>query len=150
MASPKLEHYLRASRKRSGLSQTELAYLLGATTRNQVSRYERQRHVPPLRVALALEALFGTPVSELFPGIYGSAEKELRRRARELAHRFRAPGEKPNCRAAAQKLQWLVDRCAEHPATWQTKTKGSSQSTQEAAASDSSSSTVRTGSSIGE
>lgn len=112
MLPSKLEHYLRASRKRSGLSQSELAYLLGSKTRNQVSRYERRSHVPPLRVALALQALFGTPVSELFPGTYQSAKTDLRRRARALARKLRALAENPDSRAPAEKLQWLVDRCA--------------------------------------
>src|SRR5271155_4118680 len=89
MATSKLDHYLRACRKRSGLSQREVGFLLGAKTRAQVSRYER-RHSPPLRTALAFEAPFGAPVAEIFAGIRESAEKELRRRARTLARELRA------------------------------------------------------------
>jgi transcriptional regulator with XRE-family HTH domain len=112
MASPKLEHYLRACRKRSGLSQREVGYLLGSRTRAQVSLYERH-HAPPLRTALAFEALFGTPVSEIFFGMRKSAEKELKRRARSLALELRAQDGKRNSRVTSQKLQWLVDHCTE-------------------------------------
>ena len=112
MASPKLEHYLRACRKRSGLSQREVGYLLGAKTKAQVSLYERQ-HAPPLRTALAFEALFGAPVSEIFAGMRESVEKELKRRARSLASELQAQDGKRNPRVTSQKLQWLVDHCAE-------------------------------------
>jgi DNA-binding XRE family transcriptional regulator len=112
MASQKLEHYLRTCRKRSGLSQGEVAYLLGSSTRTKVSRYERGRYVPTLRTALVFEALFGTPVSEIFAGLHQSAEKELRRRARALASVLRTYDGKRNPRLNAQKLKWLVENSA--------------------------------------
>jgi len=115
MASPKLEHYLRACRKRSGLTQTDVAYLLGSKTRAQVSRYERRWNAPTLRTALAFEALFGTPVSEIFAGMYESVDEELKRRARELTLESQAQNGKRDQRVSAQKLQWLVDRCANQP-----------------------------------
>lgn len=108
MSPQKLENYLRTCRKRSGLTQDDIAYLLGSDDRTQVSRYERRRHAPGLRTALALEALFGAPVSEMFAGVYESVEKELKHRARKLAADLRR--ENKNRRATAQKLQWLVDR----------------------------------------
>jgi transcriptional regulator with XRE-family HTH domain len=111
MASPKLEHYLRTCRKRSGLSQSEVAYLLGARSKNQVSRYERRSHATPLRAALLFEALYGAPVSEMFAGVYESVRKELKRRARELAREFQAQDGKRNRRVRTQKLQWLVEHC---------------------------------------
>jgi hypothetical protein len=43
MATPKLENYLRAYRKKSGLTQRGLAFLLGWQNGGQVSRYERRR-----------------------------------------------------------------------------------------------------------
>src|ERR1700675_2789858 len=115
MASQKLEHYLRACRRRSGLSQGEVAYLLGSKTRNQVYRYERRQQAPPLRAALAFQALFGTSVSEIFPGVYESVQKELKRRARELALGLQTQNGKRNHRVTAQKLQWLVDHSANKP-----------------------------------
>src|SRR2546421_227517 len=53
MASPRLENYLRTYRKRSGLTQREVAFLLGSKNGAQLSRYEKQRRLPPLRTALA-------------------------------------------------------------------------------------------------
>lgn len=80
-----------------------------------MSCYERRRHAPPLRAALAFEALFGTSVSEIFPGVYESVQKELKRRAGELALELQTQDGKRNHRVAAQKMQWLVDHSANKP-----------------------------------
>ena len=84
MATHKLANYIRAYRKKSGLSQREVAYLLGCDTGAQVSRYERRRRMPPVQTALACQAVFGTPVADLFAGTYETAAKEVKRRAQKL------------------------------------------------------------------
>ncbi|MBI4469801.1 MAG: helix-turn-helix transcriptional regulator [Acidobacteria bacterium] len=81
MPTRKLPNYLRTYRKRAGLSQDEIAFLLGARSGAKVSRYERFRREPSLRTALAYESVFRIPVRELFAGIYEEAElKTLKRR----------------------------------------------------------------------
>jgi transcriptional regulator with XRE-family HTH domain len=82
--SRKLPNYLLAHRKRFGLTQDETAFLLGVKSGAKVSRYERLGRVPSLKTALALQALFGVPVAELFAGIYEQVEKETSERARIL------------------------------------------------------------------
>jgi transcriptional regulator with XRE-family HTH domain len=84
MAIHKLENYLRMYRKRSGLSQDEVAYLLGGKSGTIASRYERFRRTPSLETALACEAIYGVPVKELFAGVSARAERLVRRRARFL------------------------------------------------------------------
>jgi transcriptional regulator with XRE-family HTH domain len=84
MATHKLANYIRAYRKKSGLSQREVAYLLGCDTGAQVSRYERRRRMPPAQTALACQAVFGTPVADFFAGSYETAAKEVKRRAQKL------------------------------------------------------------------
>ena len=49
MATHKLENYLRTYRKRSGLTQREVAFLVGCRNGAQVSRYERRREAAPAR-----------------------------------------------------------------------------------------------------
>src|SRR2546422_3095102 len=90
MSTHKLENYLRAYRKRSGLTQREVAFLLGCENGAQVSRYEKRRRVPPLRMALACEAVFGVPVAELFAGMRGGVAKEIGKRLLELRSRLQA------------------------------------------------------------
>jgi transcriptional regulator with XRE-family HTH domain len=80
----KLPHYLRIERRRAGLSQTDIAVLLGVRTASKISRYERGRRLPPLKTALAYEAILGKPIAELFAGTFAPIEGEVQRRARSL------------------------------------------------------------------
>lgn len=66
MATP-LPSYLKAYRQRSGLTQTELAALLGFDAPVNISRYERGIREPHLEAALALELLFDARTIDLFP-----------------------------------------------------------------------------------
>jgi transcriptional regulator with XRE-family HTH domain len=86
--SEKLSNYLKAERKRTGLSQKEVAFLLGCTSGAKVSRYERFHREPTLRTALAYEALFHVPVAELFAGMAEETQRDTRRRARRLTRRL--------------------------------------------------------------
>ena|SRR5205085_8096576 len=86
--SRKLQNYLRTYRKRFGLSQKELAFLLGVKGSEKISRYEKFQQVPNLKTALMLQALLGAPVSELFAGIYEQAEREASKRARALMRKM--------------------------------------------------------------
>jgi transcriptional regulator with XRE-family HTH domain len=82
--SRKLPHYLRIERRRAGLSQTDIAALLGVRTASKISRYEHGRRLPPLKTALAYEAILGKPIAELFGGMSRVIEGEVQRRARSL------------------------------------------------------------------
>lgn len=87
MTSTKLPNYLRSNRKRLGLSQDEVAFLLGAQKGVKVSRYETFAREPSLGTALAFEAILKRPVSELFAGLYQKVDREVMARAKALAHR---------------------------------------------------------------
>ena len=68
MASRKLPNYIRPHRKRLGLSQQDVAFLLGWEDASQPSRYEHSLRIPALRTALALAVIFQVPVYDLFSG----------------------------------------------------------------------------------
>jgi transcriptional regulator with XRE-family HTH domain len=111
MPPQKLDNYLLTFRKRSGLTQREVAFLFGCENGAQVSRYEKRRRLPPLETALACEAVFGAPVSELFAGVRDAARKEVYRRLLLLKSRLEAnPGKGSEARMTAQKLRWLAER----------------------------------------
>ena len=113
MATHKLENYLRTYRKRSGLTQREVAFLVGCRNGAQVSRYEKRRRLPPLRTALACEAAFGVPVSALFAGLRDVAGKAVGERLGALKSKLEtSPAQGRDARLAALKLRWLVER---HP-----------------------------------
>ncbi len=84
MASQRLPNYLRTFRKRSTLSQDDVAYLLGTDDGAKVCRYERFVQEPRLRTALACEIIFQKPISELFPGVFAEIEKQVKARAKKL------------------------------------------------------------------
>lgn len=86
--SRKLQNYLRTHRKRFGLSQKELCFLLGVKSGEKISRYEMFHLVPNLQTALAFQAIFGVPVAELFAGLYEQTEKETSKRARMLMRKM--------------------------------------------------------------
>lgn len=111
MATRKLENYLRTYRKKSGLAQSEVAFLLGCRNGAYISRYEKRKRVPTLRTALACEAIFGVPVAELFAGIRESVSKQVGKRLRELTSKLETKGGKgAQALATAQKLGWIGDR----------------------------------------
>jgi len=87
MASPQLPNYLLSHRKRLALSQDEVAFLLGAESGAKVCRYERFAREPGLQTALAYQAVFRRPVSELFGGLYREIEKKVASRAMTLLER---------------------------------------------------------------
>lgn len=84
MSAP-LESYLRTYRKRSGLFQNDVAFLLGNQSGTKVSRYERRTRRPTLETALAYEAIFRVPVAELFAGLSQKVENRVQERARLMA-----------------------------------------------------------------
>src|SRR5262245_45414563 len=85
---PKLKNYLRSYRLRWGLTQTELAYLVGLLSGTTISRIERHLQKPSLLIALACHAIFGIPPVELFPAVFGEVEEDVMRRAYGLYERL--------------------------------------------------------------
>lgn len=71
-----------------GLSQKDVAFILGYLSGTKISRHERYLREPCLRTALAYEALFQVPMRELFAGIYEEVAAEVEGRARQLAERL--------------------------------------------------------------
>lgn len=103
----KLPHYLRTYRRRIGLSQDEVAFLLGGQAGTTVSRHERLSRAPSLRTLLAYEVILGAPFRDLFAGTYRTIERRTRERARRLAAKMsRAAGANADARTR-RKLDML-------------------------------------------
>ena len=88
MSKKRFASYLRTYRRRWGLTQAELAFLLGYRSDSVICRLERQKTRVPLRVAFACFVLFGTPSSELFPGLSDEAEEAVMARVWDLYERL--------------------------------------------------------------
>jgi transcriptional regulator with XRE-family HTH domain len=100
----RLDNYLRTYRKRTGLSQDEVAFLLGRQHGTKVSRYERNTRQPGLETLLAYELVFNTPVRNLFAGVFEKVEAITLRRAQLLARKLSAATRTPR---TARKLELL-------------------------------------------
>jgi DNA-binding XRE family transcriptional regulator len=77
-------NYLRSYRLRWGLSQGELAYLLGWDRPDVISRIEKKQRHPTLSLAMACFILFGTPAPLLFPDMSTSIEALVMARVWEM------------------------------------------------------------------
>jgi DNA-binding XRE family transcriptional regulator len=103
--------YLRPHRLKSGLTQRELAELIGIIAHHQVSIHERSVVVPSLLVAFSYHIVFSVPIDELFPGLYETVKQNVEERLAEFEN---ALGESDargrEAKAVARKLEWLWER----------------------------------------
>jgi transcriptional regulator with XRE-family HTH domain len=79
-----VENLLWQTRKRRGLEQKQVAYLLNHHTPDQVSRYELGTRSPTLETALMLEMIYGAPLRVLYKDLYERLQGELRDRLKRL------------------------------------------------------------------
>ena len=106
MSSPERRtSYLRAYRQRWGLSQKDLAELLGLADHGVISRIEKGARYPSIRVALGCFILFGTQATELFPSFFNTVEAGILDRAWDLYERMQGH---PTARTRA-KIELLED-----------------------------------------
>jgi len=84
MDNQPLSTYLRTYRKRAGLSQEDVAFLLGAMCGTSVSRHERGNRMPMLQTALMYEFVLGATVRQIYEGTFAQARIDVRKRARGL------------------------------------------------------------------
>lgn len=68
-------------RLRSGLTQKEVAHLLGKKSRSHVARLENLRRSSSLSTVLSLQVVFGLEPRALFPRLYADAEEAVMGRA---------------------------------------------------------------------
>jgi len=116
MATRRLPNYLLTHRKHSGLSQSEVSFLIGLKDKSDLSRYERNARQPSLRTALACQEAFGVPVSELFAGLNDSVANDARGRMAKLHTRLRKQvAVASGASAIAQKFQWVSQRLLDAP-----------------------------------
>jgi transcriptional regulator with XRE-family HTH domain len=111
MNQQQLASYLRSHRKRAGLSQKELAMLLGYPDEGPVSRHERLYCTPPFHIALGYEAVFSVSVSELFPAAFEEVSQAVEVRLKRLESRLQNSTDKGRKAVLiARKLEWMWER----------------------------------------
>ncbi len=78
-AKRKVLCYLRTHRRVWGLTQQELASLMGFASAAHVSRIENGKRAPTVESALACQVIFGIPASAMFPHVYALVEERVMR-----------------------------------------------------------------------
>jgi DNA-binding XRE family transcriptional regulator len=104
------QNHIRKHRKKTGLSQSDIAVLLGYRNHWQVSRHERSDAIPPLLAALAYQVIFQVPVSVIFAPMHGTATKIIERNLADFERVLTTGAARRSPRAIAQKLKWLKAR----------------------------------------
>src|ERR1022692_2170629 len=90
VAHQRLQNYLRTHRRRHGLSQADIAMLLGAVSGTKASRYENFARMPGALTVFAFEIVFDQPASELFAGTYQAVHLAVQERARRMVEQLSA------------------------------------------------------------
>lgn len=119
MALHKLENYLRSHRRKAGLAQDDVAFLLGYQSGTQLVRFEKRQRVPSVEAALACEVVYGVPVAELFAGMRERIERDIGKRLLELRSKLQSRAGRVRRRDAlsvARRADWLAKRIAAAPA----------------------------------
>jgi transcriptional regulator with XRE-family HTH domain len=102
--APQLPSYLLTLRKRSGLSQCDVAALLDLTP-SALSRFENQSRRPTIELAIATEVIFGHGAEEAFPALYRDIENVIVARARQSRDRY----SKQSDSGSQAKLRFLTE-----------------------------------------
>jgi DNA-binding XRE family transcriptional regulator len=111
MENLEITSYLRSHRKQAGLTQRELAKLIGYLSHSQVSSHERAETLPSLLIALGYQAVFRVPVAELFPGIYETVNMGIEERLAAIESDLQQSTIKGRrAQAIARRLEWFYER----------------------------------------
>ena len=76
-----LPSYLHTLRKQWGLSQPDLASLLGITA-SALCRFENLSRRPTAELIIGAEVIFGHGAKEVFPALYRDIERDIVNRAK--------------------------------------------------------------------
>src|SRR5260370_1823978 len=108
MANQVTGNYIRAHRRRCGLSQRELGRLIGYTDDGQVARHERSKTIPGLLTALAYGIVFQIEVSSIFAGFQSSVAQAVQMNLEDFRPDLHNQADGRRLSAVApQKTEWL-------------------------------------------
>ena len=105
-----LSSYLHTLRKQRGLSQSDLAALLGISV-SALSRIELQTRRPTAELIIATELIFAKRAEEVFPGFYREIEREVAGRARARLEFLKIMSD-PKSRDQRDLLSELINRAS--------------------------------------
>ena len=93
-----------------GLSQKDVACLMGWKSGAQCSRYERFDAEPKLETAFMCGLVTSASLNRLFEGVYRKAEAKVMKQARALLKKYRQAEQTPEVQAKIRALEALCSR----------------------------------------
>jgi transcriptional regulator with XRE-family HTH domain len=99
--------YLRAHRRKWGLTQVELARLIGLASCSAVSRIERAERVPTTATVIACSIVFGLAMPDLFPSLHGEVEEAVKAAVMTLLEEITGLSDQVSVRKRALLMQTL-------------------------------------------
>lgn len=108
MPACKFSNYLKTYRKRSHLTQKEMAFLFGDKSAAKICRYENTVRSPKLETLLCYSSVFEIPITEIFAEEFREISKATKQRAKSLLAKF---PEKPPDPVTARKIRFLKTLC---------------------------------------
>jgi transcriptional regulator with XRE-family HTH domain len=103
-----LPSYLHTLRKQRGLSQADLAALLGISV-SALSRIEKLSRRPTAELMIEAELIFGKSARDIFPGFYDEVERTMSDRAHAQQDLLKSKNE-PGAHAEFQLLAKIIER----------------------------------------
>ena len=109
MAHLPIPHTLLWCRERSGLTQAEVAFLIGRKSKTNVSDQELGRRTISVSGALGYEALYGLPFGELFQEARAEVTAATAKRAKSLKVKLQSAG------TLTKRKAWTLDAIGSNP-----------------------------------
>lgn len=106
-------NYLRTFRRRWGLTQDEVAFLLGWKSATPVSNYEKRKSMPRLYAAFAFQVIFADLPHRIFPKLFAKVEDEVATRAYQLLQRLKKD-KRPEAVRKCELLAALIQKVTWH------------------------------------
>lgn len=106
-----LPSYLHKLRKQWGLSQPDIASLLGITG-SALSRFENRSRRPNAKLIVGAEVIFGHGAKDVFPAFYRDIEGAIAKRARTQHDRLESKAD-PASREKLRFLNEIIERASQ-------------------------------------
>lgn len=103
-------NFLRLYRKRSPLTQADIAHLLGLTDYSNISRYEKGQREPGIELLLVYHLLFNTSIDSFFEHQSAAVRADLVNRIHGLIAELQQEKSDPKCALRIRFLEEVITR----------------------------------------
>lgn len=100
------QNYLHTFRRKSYLTQRDIALLLGIKSGTSIARFEHNTRLPNIRMLFALMVIFNVSAEELFPALYAQVQEETQKRIQIFVRKATNPD---RSRKVEHKLNFLKE-----------------------------------------